>query len=135
MASVDPIQISSGRLRILSICWAAYGLVCLGFGALMVICSDDAAAIAWPIATRLDNPVRLLDIFHVAYTGVVVLSAVCGILGLLAAAALARRNPAGRKLALVAGFLSLSRIPLGITLGVYTLVVLLPANSLQRITD
>ena len=32
----------------------------------------------------------------------------------------------GRTLALIAGFLSLSEIPLGLTLGVYSLIVLLP---------
>ena len=37
----------------------------------------------------------------------------------------------GRTLALITGFLSLSDIPLGTTLGIYTLIVLLPTTAMQ----
>jgi hypothetical protein len=47
-------------------------------------------------------------------------------LGLTAGLALLGGQQSGRRLALIAGFLSLSNIPLGTALGVYTLVVLLP---------
>lgn len=70
-----------------------------------------------------------MNLFHLTYTGLVILSIVCGLLGLMAGLALLSGRPAGRTLALIAGFLSLSRIPLGITLGVYTLVILLPASA------
>jgi hypothetical protein len=66
--------------------------------------------------------------FHVIYTAMIVLSAVCGILGIIAGLALPAGNRSGRTLALVAGFLSLSNIPVGTTLGIYTLVVLLPTR-------
>jgi hypothetical protein len=46
-------------------------------------------------------------------------------------ALLAGRQP-GRTLALIAGFLSLSDIPLGTTLGIYALVVLLPTTAMQH---
>ena len=129
MASVAPIRT---HVRILSVCWAVYGLICLATAILMFLYIDTAIALADLIAVRVsDDPVRLLAVFHLAYLATLSLAVACGILGLLAGVLLPRRTPFGRKVALVAGFLSLSRIPLGITLGVYTLVVLLPAESLS----
>lgn len=126
------MQASNVHVRILSICWAIYGILCLAVAVLMALNSDTALALADLIASRVsDDPARLLAIFHVAYVVIVTLSVACGILGLLTGVILPRRSPAGRKVALVAGFLSLSRIPLGIALGVYTLVVLLPGDSLS----
>src|SRR5271157_6050630 len=46
--------------------------------------------------------------------------------------ALLAERRSGCTLALVAGFLSLSNIPLGTTLGIYTLVMLLPIAATQR---
>jgi hypothetical protein len=57
---------------------------------------------------------------------------VCGILGVLAGLALLSGARSGPTLAIVASFLSLSSIPLGTTLGIYTLIVLLrwsPRNA------
>jgi uncharacterized membrane protein len=66
------------------------------------------------------------------YTVMIALSAVCGILGLMAGLALLAEPRSGRMLALVAGFLSLSNVPLGTTLGIYTLIMLLPIAATQR---
>lgn len=120
-----------GHLRILSVCWAAYGIICLATAYLLLLYSDTATMMFGTLASRVGDEDALLAIFHVVFTVIVTLSVTCGILGLLAAATLPRRKPIGRRLALAAGFLSLSRIPLGITLGVYTLVVLLPRDSLS----
>lgn len=129
MAFVDPREGPSGHVRILSVCWVIYGIVCLATAFLMFLYTDAAGAIVDLIASRVsDDPLRLLAIFHVAYAVIIILSVACGILGLLTGVTLPRR-PIGRKIAVAAGFLSLSRIPLGLTLGVYTLVVLLPAQS------
>jgi len=49
--------------------------------------------------------------------------------GLIAGLGLLQREPWGRTLALVVGFISLFNIPIGTALGVYTLWVLLPARS------
>jgi hypothetical protein len=72
-----------------------------------------------------------MSIFHVMYIAMIALSIVCGILGLVAGLALLGGQRSGRTLALIAGFLSLSNIPLGTTLGIYTLVVLLPPAGAQ----
>jgi hypothetical protein len=73
-----------------------------------------------------------MGVFHFIYTVMIALSAVCGIIGIMAGLALLAERRSGRTLALVAGFLSLSNIPLGTTLGIYTLVMLLPIAATQR---
>jgi hypothetical protein len=83
------------------------------------------------LLNRVPNPFSLMADFHVLYIATIALSVVCGILGIIAGLALLSGNPSGRLLALIAGFLSLSNIPLGTTLGIFTLVVLLPIRAEQ----
>jgi len=52
-----------------------------------------------------------------------------GVLHLLLAWGLFEREPWARMLGIVIGFLALLRFPLGTTLGIYTLWVLLPEGS------
>jgi hypothetical protein len=81
---------------------------------------------------RVPNPFALMADFHLIYLAITVWSAVAGVLGILAGLALLASQGFARPLALIAAFLSLSEIPLGLTLGTYTLVVLLPANPTRR---
>jgi hypothetical protein len=83
------------------------------------------------LLNRVPDPFTLMGVFHFIYIVMIALSVVCGILGLMAGLALLGGKQAGRTLALIAGFLSLSNIPLGTTLGIYTLVVLLPPGGAQ----
>jgi hypothetical protein len=55
-----------------------------------------------------------------------------GILGILAGWGLMERQPWGRPLGIVLGFLALFHFPVGTVLGIYTLWVLLPAGSAQE---
>ncbi len=55
-----------------------------------------------------------------------------GILGVIAGWGLLDRQPWARMLAIVLGFLNLIHIPFGTALGIYTLWVLLPAQSEQE---
>jgi hypothetical protein len=97
----------------------------------LVVYGRTAALMFGALLNRVPDPFTLLGIFHFLYTLMIVLSAVCGILGLIAGLALLAGQRSGRTLALLAGFLSLSNIPLGTTLGIYTLVVLLPTKAAQ----
>jgi hypothetical protein len=72
------------------------------------------------------NPYALMADFHLVYIGLVLLAFLCGLLGVLAGLTLLANQQSGRRLALVAAFLSVSEIPLGTTLGIYTLIVMLP---------
>jgi len=67
--------------------------------------------------------------FHIVYAGIVVLTVLCGMFGLLAGLSLLANQRSARLLALLAAFLSVSEIPFGTTLGIYTLVVLLPLRG------
>jgi hypothetical protein len=97
----------------------------------LVVYGRTAALMFGALLNRVPDPFTLLGIFHFLYTVMIVLAVVCGILGLIAGLALLAGQRSGRTLALLAGFLSLSNIPLGTTLGIYTLVVLLPIRAEQ----
>jgi hypothetical protein len=97
------------------LCLLIYGkTVTLMFGALL---------------SRVPDPFALMDVFHFLYAVTIGLSAVCALVGFVAGLALLAGQQVGRKLALIAAVLSVSDIPLGITLGIYTLVELLPIKT------
>jgi hypothetical protein len=83
------------------------------------------------LLNRVPNPFALMSDFHIVYAGLVILSVLCGLFGLLAGLALLANQRAARALALIAAFLSVSEIPFGTTLGIYTLVVLLPLRGVS----
>lgn len=127
MPSNDPAaQNQGGRLRVLGGCWVVYGIFRLIMAVCLFLFSGTATVMFGALLTRAPNPFTLMDAFHIIYAACVVLSVLCGILGLLAGFALLAGQRSGRTLALLAGFLSLCNIPLGTTLGIYTLIVLLP---------
>jgi hypothetical protein len=97
----------------------------------LVVYSSTAALMFGALLNRVPDPFTLLGVFHFLYTVMIILSAACGILGLVAGLALLAGQRSGRTLAFIAAFLSLSNIPLGTTLGIYTLVVLLPIRATQ----
>jgi hypothetical protein len=66
--------------------------------------------------------------FHIVYAGLVVLSFLSGLFGILAGLALLANQRTARLIAVVAALFSVSEIPFGTTLGIYTLVVLLPSS-------
>jgi len=113
-------------MKSLGKCWIAYGLfrVCLGIA--QILFAPTATVMFGSLLNRVANPFTLLGIFHVFYGVVILLSLVCGVLGILGGLAIARNAKAGRGLLVTASFLSLSEMPLGIALGVYTLIQLLP---------
>jgi hypothetical protein len=132
MSSDDPgAQSLSGHLRILGRCWIAYGAIRLIMAVFLVVYSSTAALMFGALLNRVPDPFTLLGVFHFLYTVMIILSAACGILGLVAGLALLAGQRSGRTLAFIAAFLSLSNIPLGTTLGIYTLVVLLPIRATQ----
>lgn len=64
------------------------------------------------LLSRVPDPFTLMGVFHFLYIAMIALSVVCGILGLMAGLALLGGKQAGRTLALLAGVLSVSNIPL-----------------------
>lgn len=120
---------STDHLRTLGALWIVYGIIRLIMAAFLVLFSGTATLMFGALLDRVPNPFALMADFHFVYVLMIILSIVCGILGIAAGLALLGGGRSGRMLALVAGFLSLCEIPFGLTLGVYTLVELLPLRS------
>jgi hypothetical protein len=112
--------------------WTGYGIIRLIMTLCLLIYGPTATLMFGALLSRVADPFVLMGIFHFLYTALVVLSAVCGVIGIVAGLALLGGHQSGRKLALIAAVLSLCDIPLGVTLGVYTLVELLPVHDLPN---
>ena len=118
MSSHDPVAPSlSGHLRTLGICWIVYGVIRLIMAVCLVIFGSTATVMFGTLLNRVPDPLTLMDVFHFMYAVMIALSAICGVLGLMAGLALVAERGSGRTFALVAGFLSLSNIPLGYNFG------------------
>jgi hypothetical protein len=128
----DPIAHSpSGHFRTLARCWIVYGVIRLIMAVCLFIYSGTATLMFGALLNRVPDPFTLMTDFHVIYAVTIALSAVCGTLGIMAGLTVLAGNRSGRTIAIVAGFLSLSDIPLGTTLGTYTLIVSLPIGATQ----
>jgi hypothetical protein len=103
-----------------------YGIIRLIMALCLFLYSGTATLMFGALLERVPNPFALMTDFHFVYAGIIALSVLCGIFGIIAGVALLGGGRSGRTLALIAAFFSLCEIPLGTTLGIYTLVVLLP---------
>jgi hypothetical protein len=131
MASDATVNNDLGSYKTLAICWVVYGIFRLAAAIWLVSFTPIATVMFGALLVRVRDAESMMSAFHFCYALVIVLSAVCGLIGLLAGLTLLSGRRAGRTLALIAAFLSLSELPLGVTLGVYTLIALLrPTRSL-----
>jgi hypothetical protein len=99
--------------------------------------SGTATVMFGALLVRVPDPAAFMADFHMWYSAVIVLSIVCGVLGLATGFALMTGQRYGRRLALVASFLSIAEIPWGTTLGIITLIVFLrsePASAPKPLT-
>jgi len=112
----------NGNWRVLGACWLVYGLFRIVVGICLVLFTGTATVMFGALLGRVPNPYALMADFHLVYAVLVILSFLCGLVGILAGLALLANQPSARTLALVASFLSVSEIPFGTTLGIYTLI-------------
>jgi uncharacterized membrane protein HdeD (DUF308 family) len=117
------------RRRILGILWIVYGIIRLVMSFVLFAFTPTATVMFGALLSRVADPFTLMSEFHIWYTFAIILSVLCGIFGLIAGLALLGNGRPARTLALIAAFLSVSEIPLGTTLGIYALVVLLPSRE------
>jgi len=120
-------------MKTLGICWIVYGIFRLAMGAITLLLAPTATVMFGALLSRVADPFAWMDLFHVVYAGYAALSFLSGILGILGGLALLRDAAARPRLALAASFFSLSDLPVGIALSVYTLIILLrfPAVSAE----
>ncbi len=112
------------QLTLLTALWFAMGALRL-LGALALF---GIASIILPVIAR-QQPQPIPFFVPTLMTGLGTLVALVAVLSLAVGWGLYQRAPWARMLALVMAFFSLLSIPLGTALGIYTLVVLLPAES------
>jgi hypothetical protein len=127
------VNLSSHR-RLLGYCWIAYGILRLIAAIWLVLFSPTSTVMFGALLNRVPNPFALMGDFHVIYAGLVVLSLFCGLFGIPAGLALLTNQRSARMLALLTAFLSVSEVPFGTTLGIYTLMVLLPQRAVSSPT-
>lgn len=129
MTSEDFSGGSLGRqLRTLGFLWIVYGIFRLLVGICLLLWSSTATVMFGALLARVPDPFSMMSEFHLVYIGVIVLSLICAALGIFAGLALLANGASARLLAVVAAFLSVSEIPFGTTLGIYTLVIFLRPN-------
>jgi hypothetical protein len=115
--------------RVLGFCWIVYGVFRLVVTLLLIAFTTTATLMFGALLTRVPDPYSLMAFFHFLYLGVTIWSAVSGVLGILAGVTLLSGQGAARPLSIAAALLSLTELPFGVALGVYTLVVVLPAAA------
>lgn len=121
-----------GHRQTLGVCWIVYGILRLIMGLGLVLFNGTATLMFGALLVRVPDPFTLMNDFHIVYMALVALSIPCGLLGLLAGWALMANQRSARTLGLLAAFFSVSEIPLGTTLGIFTLVVLFPTRDPSR---
>lgn len=112
--------------KTLGLCWIIYGLARILLAVWLFAFQTTATVMFGSLLTRVPNPFTLMDTFHLFYAVIILYSIVCGVLGAIAGLALLTGWSSARMLALCAAFLALPELPLGLMLGVYTIVTLLP---------
>jgi hypothetical protein len=116
-------------MRNLGILWVIYGLLRL-VTALGTFMWSSTLALMWgALLSRVPNPFALMGYFHAFLVFAIILGIVAGIVSIIAGLALMSGGGSSRSLGLVAAFFGLINGPLGIALGAYTLVVLVPAGE------
>jgi len=110
----------AGHIRLLGILWLAMSAFHLLPGLAVLSMFGHGPSVWW--SGRPEFVLGFVRVF-----GIVFLAG--GVLGIVAGWGLLDRQPWSRWLALVLGFVNLIHIPFGTALGIYTLWVLLPAQS------
>jgi hypothetical protein len=109
--------------------WIVYGVLRLILAACLLIYAGTATLMFGALLNRVADPFTLMSVFHFLYAATIVLSVACGLIAIFAGLALLGGRSVGRKLAILASVLSLCDVPLGITLGTFTLVEFLPIET------
>lgn len=90
----------------------------------MAAFTGTATVMFGALLTRVPEPFSLMADFHLLYLAVLIWGGLSGVVGLLAGIALLAGRRAGTALVRLAAYLSVGDVPLGTTLGIYTLTIL-----------
>ena len=105
--------------------WLIYGIIRLAVVILLILYSGTATVMFGALLSRVPDYLAFMTVFHFFYVVAMIVTTLAGLFGIFAGLALLAERPSARSLSLTAGFLSVSDIPLGTTLGIYTLIIFL----------
>jgi hypothetical protein len=115
------------HIRLLGILWMAYSALHVVGGAVLIVVAHTIFGGAFHIPNGPPPEVTLWARPLIAFFGWLILAKAAA--GFIAGWGLLQRESWARMVALVVGFVALLNVPLGTALGIYTLWVLLPAQS------
>ncbi|HYL16834.1 MAG TPA: zinc ribbon domain-containing protein [Terriglobales bacterium] len=129
LGRVDAIYARRNRVqehvRLLGILWMAYSALNVVGGVILVVLANTL----FGHLSQMGPPPEVTTWLRPFLTVIGCLILVKAAAGFIAGWGLLQREPWGRILALIVGFISLFNIPIGTALGIYTLWVLLPSQS------
>ena len=113
------------RSPMLGVLWLIYGIF-RGIAAIWLLTFAPQATVMFgALLVRVANPYPLMGAFHIIYTGWIAISVGSAVFCILTGILLLAGSGAVRTFALLAAFFSIPFLPLGTTLGTYTLVLFL----------
>jgi len=118
-----------GHVHLLGILWLAISAFNAVAGLILFVLANTLFAHLHEMGAPQQVPTGFLSSLLTTIGIIILAKAACGF---IAGWGLLHREPWARIIALVLGFISLFNIPLGTAVGVYTLWVLLPAQSQQE---
>jgi hypothetical protein len=105
--------------------WMAYGISRLVVAALLVSYSAVATVMFGALLVRVSDALHMMAIFHFFYLLAILVTILSGLCSVFAGLSLLGRRSPARFFSIAASFLSVSDIPFGTTLGIYTLILFL----------
>ena len=129
ISEVMPDAYSRRPVRTLGACWMVYGVIELITVVWLISVHDTVNLMFGALLSRVPDPFTLMDLFHFLYAAAIVLAAISGVCGIVTGWVLLQGLWFARTVALIAAVVSLLRVPLGTSLGIVTLVMLLPLSN------
>jgi hypothetical protein len=116
---------TTSPMSTLGILWAIYGIVRVLTAAFLLLYSGTLTLMWGALLNRVPDPFSWMTLFHFVWAGAVALAIISALFSFLAAFALLGRTGSAATLAVIAAILGLISGPLGVALGVPTLIILL----------
>lgn len=123
------MQRTSKSFKALGILWLLFGALSALEAAWLVLNMNTLRLMWGALLDRVPDPYPWMSLFDMLILVAIVLGIITAVFSFLGAVALMQNGPSKRFVAIVAAILALMCGPLGIALGVYTLVTLLPRHA------
>jgi hypothetical protein len=126
------MKIESRDYRLLGAFWLAYGFLRVIAVCAILVYSGTLALMWGALLDRVPQPLAWMTLFHVTLVLIVAWCIISAFFSFVAGIALMRGAAPARMDILIAALLALPDLPLGIILGVYTMIALVPRAPVQE---